>query len=252
MDKGSLEVLLARGFSLEEIGRRFDRHPSTIAYWIDKYGLEAVNRAKHVAKGAIPVTTLEPLVEAGLTISEIAVKVGRSKTTVRHWLGRHGLKTKNARGRRPAEAMAQAKAAGLVSAPMVCIHHGETEFVLEGRGRYRCKQCRVDAVSRHRRKVKETLVAEAGGCCVVCGYDQCMAALAFHHLDPREKRLSVSRDGVTLAVATARAEAQKCVLVCANCHAEIESGAIRLPDTVVPAAIRLNKKSEVDQSTYPG
>jgi transposase len=229
MDKGSLEVLLARGFTLEEIGRRFDRHPSTVAYWMNKHGLQAANRDKHLARGAIPVTTLEPLVQAGLTIAEIAEQVGRSKTTVRHWLGRHGLNTNNTRGRRPAEAMAQAKAAGLLNAPMVCIHHGETEFVLEGRGRYRCRRCRSDAVSRHRRKVKETLVAEAGGCCVACGYDRCLTALAFHHLDPSDKRLAISQNGVTLAFSTIRAEAQKCVLVCANCHAEIESGALDLP-----------------------
>jgi tRNA(Ile2) C34 agmatinyltransferase TiaS len=112
---------------------------------------------------------------------------------------------------------------------MVCNHHDETEFVLEGRGEYRCKRCRADAVSRHRRMVKETLVAEAGGGCVVCGYDRCLTALAFHHLDPSDKLLAISQNGVTLSLATIRAEAQKCVLVCANCHAEIESGAINLP-----------------------
>jgi hypothetical protein len=170
-----------------------------------------------------------------MTIAEIAAEVDRGKATVRHWLGRHGLRTKNARGRRPAEVMARAKDAGLLSAPLTCVHHGKTEFVPEGRGRYRCKRCRTEAVARHRRKVKETLVAEAGGCCVVCGYDRCLTALAFHHLDPSEKRLAISQNGVTLSLETIRAEARKCVLVCANCHAEIESGASCLPDTVARA-----------------
>jgi hypothetical protein len=124
---------------------------------------------------------------------------------------------------------------------MTCIRHGEAEFVLEGRGHYRCKRCRSESVARHRRKVKETLVAEAGGSCVVCGCDRCLTALAFHHLDPTEKRLAISQNGVTLSLDTIRAEARKCVLVCANCHAEIESGAISLPDTVAAAVIRLNE-----------
>ena len=31
-----------------------------------------------------------------------------------------------------------------------CKKHGETLFVLEGRGYYRCKKCRVEAVSAKR------------------------------------------------------------------------------------------------------
>jgi transposase len=39
MDENSLKVLLARGLSVEQIGRRFQRDPSTVAYWMRKYGL---------------------------------------------------------------------------------------------------------------------------------------------------------------------------------------------------------------------
>jgi hypothetical protein len=197
-----------------------------------RHGQVANGRDKHAAKGGVERERLEALVEAGMTIAEIGVELSRSKATVRHWLGRYGLRTKNTRGRRPAEIAATAKAAGLLTVTMACIHHGETEFALEGRGRYRCKRCRSDAVAKHRRKVKDTLVAEAGGRCVVCGYDRCLGALAFHHLDPSQKRLAISQNGVTLALASVRAEAQKCILVWANCHAEIERGVIGLPDTV--------------------
>ena len=107
MDKGSLEVLLGQGLSVARIAERFGKDPSTVSYWMEKYGLEANNRAKHAAKGGIAREVLEPLVEAGMTIAEIAAEVDRGKATVRHWLGRYGLRTKNARGRRPAEAMAR-------------------------------------------------------------------------------------------------------------------------------------------------
>ena len=62
-------------------------------------------------------------------------------------------------------------------------------------GSYRCKQCRLEQVSRWRRRVKAKLVAEAGGRCVLCGYDRCLAALQFHHLDRATKSFS-SRDGI--------------------------------------------------------
>jgi len=55
----------------------------------------------------------------------------------------------------------------------VCPTHGRTEFVLEGRGYYRCKRCRMQRVMDWRRRAKALLIAEAGGCCRICGYDRC-------------------------------------------------------------------------------
>jgi 5-methylcytosine-specific restriction endonuclease McrA len=75
-----------------------------------------------------------------------------------------------------------------------------------------------------KRAVKRTLVEEAGGACGLCGYDRSVGALQFHHLDPKSKAFSLSHRGVTLSLEAARAEAAKCVLLCANCHAEVEGG----------------------------
>jgi transposase-like protein len=228
MDRESLTQLLDEGVSVERIARRFGKHPSTVSYWMAKYGLVAPNRDKHVAKGAIARERLEELVSAGLSIAQIAEELARSKGTVRHWLRKYGLRTGNPSRRMSHPVALAAKAAGLVSVSMTCPAHGETEFLIEGRGYYRCKRCRSAAVTSRRRRVKATLVAEAGGCCAVCGYDRCLAALSFHHVDPSQKRLHVSADGRCLAIATLRAEASKCVLLCANCHAEVESGATAL------------------------
>ena len=97
-------------------------------------------------------------------------------------------------------------------------------FSRRSSGGYRCNKCRAEAVSRRRRKVKQLLVQDAGGACKLCGYDRCIAALEFHHLVPAEKRFSLSHRGVTRSLAAARAEAARCVLLCANCHAEVEAG----------------------------
>jgi transposase len=98
MEREFIVGLLADGLSVEAIARRVGKHPSTISYWMEKYGLEAPNREKHAAKGAIERERLEELVAAGSTIAEIAAEVGRSKSTVRHWLGEYGLKTRAAQG----------------------------------------------------------------------------------------------------------------------------------------------------------
>jgi transposase len=233
MDRASLEQLLGRGLSLAEIGRRFDLHEATVGYWVKKHGLEAVNRAKYAPRGGIPREQLADFVEAGMTIAEIAENVGRSKATVRHWLARYGLKTQSGRGRRPAVQAKRAKESGLATVTMRCARHGDAEFYLEGRGYYRCKQCRSAAVARRRRKMKEILVTEAGGACCICGYDSNMRALHFHHVDPSQKRIAINAKGVTLALETLRVEAQKCVLLCSNCHAEVEDGVRPLPVAVI-------------------
>ena len=98
----------------------------------------------------------------------IAAWSGRSPRTVRHWLTRYGLKTTNGPGRRRTAASRDGKEAGLRLVTMVCDRHGDTEHVLDGRGYFRCKRCRADAVSRRRRRVKAILVQEAGGACCIC------------------------------------------------------------------------------------
>jgi transposase len=229
MDEHSLKVLLARGLSVEEIGRRFQRDASTVAYWMRKYGLEAPTRAKYAPKGGIDQGQLEVLVGEGRSIAQIAETVGLSKATVRHWLGKYGLRTRNRVGPHPHPAATAAREAGLLNLDLSCPTHGDTEFTIDTRGCYRCRKCRVDAVNRRRRHVKTVLVAEAGGRCALCGYDRCAAALAFHHLDPRQKRMNISAQGMGVGIDTLRAEASKCLLLCHNCHAEVESGATELP-----------------------
>ncbi len=66
---------------------------------------------------------------------------------------------------------------------------------------------------------KETLVALKGGKCERCGYDKCIQALEFHHLDPTQKEFNLStlRGG---AIKHSLIEIEKCILLCSNCHKE--------------------------------
>src|SRR5262249_55251353 len=152
------------------IARRFGKDPSTVSYWMKKHGLVAPNREKYAAKGGIRQEELTRLVESGMT-RQIASELSVTPTTVRYWMKRYELSARNPRGPRHGGASKEARSEGFASVTLSCLHHGETEFVIEGRGYYRCKRCRSDGVARRRRKLKAILVEDAGGSCCVCGYD---------------------------------------------------------------------------------
>lgn len=159
----------------------------------------------------------------------------RRYSTVRHWLKRLGLETQTIRRRR---ADREARANGVYGVQRVCPKHGKTTFVSRPEGGFRCGTCRMEAVRRWRRRVKERLVLRAGGTCEICGYDRYYGALQFHHLDPKAKEFSISRNGTTRAYAEVCAEAEKCALLCANCHAEVEAGLVHLAARHAPLRLR--------------
>jgi helix-turn-helix protein len=221
MDKDSLRLFLDRGLSLAEIGRRAGRHPSTVGYWVKKHGLVAAGSARHRPRGGVDRTALEELVLAGGTHRSIALELGVSVATVRYWLKRWGLETRATVGRhRPAPRGSPRP----LEIRRTCRRHGETRYILRRDGAYRCLRCQAESVARRRRVVRAAVIGEAGGRCVSCGYDTYLGALQFHHLDPSAKEFALSGGGLTRSLARVREEAKKCVLLCANCHAEVEAG----------------------------
>ena len=67
-------------------------------------------------------------------------------------------------------------------------------------------------------KIKEA----RGGKCIRCGYNKCLKALEFHHLDPSKKDFTISNDHFKLLDAVN--ESKKCILICSNCHKELHDG----------------------------
>lgn len=78
-----------------------------------------------------------------------------------------------------------------------------------------------DYVKAHRHKTKEELVKYKGGKCEICGYNKCLGALDFHHLDPSKKDFTISDSNIYKNLDKLKEEIDKCILVCANCHREI-------------------------------
>jgi transposase len=231
MTKQELERYVAEGLSLEQIGKRLGRHPSTISYHLKKHGLRPVNQQRHLQRGPIPERELRELHARGASLREIANAFDRGVNTVRYWINRYGLGP-TAGGLRRA-AIKKARLEGSRDVELECLRHGQAPHVIEKSGRVRCKRCRSNAVSEARRRIKRILVEEAGGACLICGYDRCIAALEFHHRDREKKLFALSRKGATRSLEAARAEARKCILLCSNCHTEVENGVTRIPLTLL-------------------
>jgi transposase len=221
LEREALQAMLAKGCSLEEIGRRVDRHPSTISYWLRKHDLQAVGATRHTPRGALEKKRLEALVSEDLSVRDIAIRLDRSYNTVRYWLEQYGLETTTF-ARRAEEKLARSH--------MECSAHGPTVHVRSADGEYRCAKCRAERVTRYRQEAKRRLVEEFGGRCALCGYDACIRALQFHHRDRASKRFALSSRGLARAMDALREEAAKCVLLCANCHVEVEAGIRVLAD----------------------
>lgn len=83
-----------------------------------------------------------------------------------------------------------------------------------------CNTCRTNA---RRKDKRNQCIKYAGGKCKNCGYNACLDALDFHHIDPLEKSFELSSHW-NKKFATLKVEIDKCLLLCSNCHREVHAG----------------------------
>ncbi len=107
-----------------------------------------------------------------------------------------------------------------------CLECGRVFIYKRGQG-HQINRCNSCVVREHRIKLGQRAIDYKGGKCEECGYNKCNRALSFHHKNPEEKEFAISK-----AIATnrkwgyIREELDKCILVCSNCHMEIEDAII--------------------------
>ena len=82
-----------------------------------------------------------------------------------------------------------------------------------------CKDCNRQLVSERQQLLKKRAVEYKGGRCTRCGYDRYIGSLEFHHLDPESKEFDLA-DFHSTDFESVKAELDKCLLLCANCHRE--------------------------------
>lgn len=110
-----------------------------------------------------------------------------------------------------------------------CDKHGEAIFHHTKDNHWRCDECEKERSSKRYLKKQDiitTIKKEYGGKCQVCGYDKCFSALHFHHINPSEKEFSISKCNKKNEESV-RKEANKCILLCANCHIELHYNEIQ-------------------------
>jgi 5-methylcytosine-specific restriction endonuclease McrA len=104
-----------------------------------------------------------------------------------------------------------------------------------------CKDCESDWKTNRKRVMKKRAVHFKGGKCEICGYSKTMRALTFHHINPEDKDITLKYKKTPGQVRMVNSfvgqgwgwekiekELKKCMLVCMNCHMEIEEGLIDL------------------------
>jgi DNA-binding transcriptional ArsR family regulator len=156
---------------------------------------------------------LKNYVEEGLSISKIASAEGKSKTSVRHWLKKFGLKTN-----------CTIKKHTLIQN---CSHCGT--LLTENNGYWRknrqiwnflCRGCSASNSRDRWENNKKRALDYKGGECQVCGYNKCSDAMEFHHVDPATKDRNMGNMKLR-KWEDQKIELDKCILVCSNCHREI-------------------------------
>jgi hypothetical protein len=109
-----------------------------------------------------------------------------------------------------------------------CKKHGRTRHFKRQDGSYRCGKCASKWVINSRIEKKKKLVKLFGGKCKICGYNKYIGALDFHHIDPRKKSFALSVRGLCYSWNTVAKEAKKCIILCKNCHSEVENGITKI------------------------
>lgn len=95
-----------------------------------------------------------------------------------------------------------------------------------------CKNIQSSYTTRE--KNRRLATERAGGKCQACGYDRCVQALEFHHLDSAKKDFAVASS--TKSWEEIKREVDKCILLCANCHREVHCGMLKVSDRAVTPA----------------
>lgn len=161
---------------------------------------------------------LESLVQQKLSIREIAEKTEKSSGTIKNYLKKYNFKTESKRGPKTK----------YITNCLFC-----NKETLQGK-MYCSKSCKSKqhyknnpekyknngSNSKHLSENFKLLALDyCGNKCKLCGYNKNYTALAFHHIDPKGKDLSISGARFASLKQEHKDELDKCITLCHNCHA---------------------------------
>lgn len=176
---------------------------------------------------------LKKHLDSGLSLHQITKLENKSLTTVRYWVKKHKLKPNfknfkeevfNKPGNPEAENTKTKK-----YCPNCDKVYDRSNFY-QRRGicdSVYCKTCTNKLTVIRQKELKSKMVEYKGGKCqnpncpTPGGYNRCLGALEFHHIDPTKKDFSLSHLKRYAFNEVVKEELDKCILLCANCHREI-------------------------------
>lgn len=170
---------------------------------------------------------LEKLIGENLSTRQIAQRVGKGQTTIKHWLKKYELKTNyNRYNRYGKKEYGEYKFCPKCHKD--CLISDFYNKKNKPNGYSYCKNCLNNVTIERQRKLKKQCVEYKGGKCICCDYSYYDGAMEFHHLDPLSKDFEISR-AKNKSFNDIRYELDKCVLLCSRCHREVEGGVRTLP-----------------------
>ena len=153
--------------------------------------------------------TLQDLLDKGMSLRQMSRELNHSFTNIRYWMKKHGLVKPERCGK------------GEKHCSICNTCKPRVDFYVKKNGDYHpyCKSCTSEKLIKKNKITKSKCVEYKGGQCEKCGYNKSQAALHFHHIDPATKSFSIaSRQSCSFE--ELKAELDKCIMLCANCHAE--------------------------------
>ena len=227
MERAVLEDWIGDGLSLDEMGRRAGRHPSTVSYWMRKHGLAAVGAERHRARGrldrdelAVPhrCRAVGPRHRGGDRPKHRRPFVTGSVSTGWRPLPRRARLASDAGRRRDLEPTCRSPRTDHL--PPARIRRRRTDACGVVRAGHRAPASPACRRSSSRRPAAGAPSAAITG----------TSARSTSTTSTRPtKRFAIARSGATRSLDAQPPRSAKCVLLCSNCHAEVEAGLKLLP-----------------------
>lgn len=153
---------------------------------------------------------IKKLVELNYTVKQIALETNLTQPSIRYRLKKLNLKTFNSC--KPMNSNCE-----ICDTRLTNKQRKYCSAVCKSKGYYK----KVSVKERGYKK-RLYLVNSKGGCCELCGYKKNLAAFNFHHIDPSIKLFNIDiRACTAYNIKKLEEEADKCMLLCSNCHSEI-------------------------------
>lgn len=162
--------------------------------------------------------TLQQLVDKNLSTYQIADQLNCSQTTIRYWLRKYKIRTNIVSQKFTTDKKC-----------LVCDNLLEKQQLKFCSGACKAKDHYANVKRKNPNstfsqnyrgiKRKAKIIMGKGGCCQKCGYDKNLSALQFHHTNEKNFNLDIRAFSNT-SLERLEAEADLCIVLCGNCHAE--------------------------------